>query len=116
MRKMMRTRAAQDVADQLIPTEAALDDALSHVARLIGTTVDARRNANLPVSCGHKAIAGMNRIAGLISEARTEMVGVHEELAHTKVQIGLREVSFGASGGCPPMGADADSNVVSIAG
>ena len=115
MRKTVRTRAAQQVANHLIPAEAALDEALSSVVRLIGTTIEARLDANLPVSCDHKAIIGMNKVVGLITQARTEIVEVHAELAIAKTQIGLREVSFGAGGGCPPMRAEGDSNVVSIA-
>jgi hypothetical protein len=115
MRKVVRTRAAQQVANQLIPTETALDEALSNVVRLIGTTIDARIDASLPVSCAHKAIVGMNAVASLITQARTELVEVHAELALTKTQIGLREVSFGGLGGCPPMNVETQSNVVSIA-
>ena len=116
MRKIVRTRAAKQIADQLIPAETALDQALISVSRLIETSINARSDAQLPISCGHQAIKGMSSVINLITRAREEMVEVHADLAETKILIGLREVSFGDSGGCPPVNAENTLSVVSLAG
>ena len=118
MRKIIRTRAAKKVAEKLIPAEVALDGALSSITTLLATTIDARIEAELPLSCCQNAISGMSSVVGLISQARQELVAVHALLAEDKVRIGLREVSFGDSGGCPPMNAELDdsTNVVALVG
>ena len=116
MRKIVRTRAAKQIADQLIPAETALDQALISMTRLIETSVNARMDAQMPLSCGHQAIKGMSSVINLITQARDEMVDVHADLAETKILVSLREVSFGDMGGCPPVNAENTLTVVSLAG
>lgn len=116
MRKEILHRVARNVANELIPAETALDEALASVVRLIGTTVDGRLQANLPASCAHKAISGMGVVAHLITQAREELVNVHGELAIVQSKTaGLRTVSFGDQMGCPPPLASSETNVVPIA-
>jgi hypothetical protein len=53
----------------------------------------------------------------MLFQARSHIVQAHQHLAETKIEIGLRTVSFGDGTDCPPMkigGALAD-NVVAIA-
>ena len=103
MRKFIRTRAAQKVVDRLIPSEAAVEEALANVTKLLSASIEARMEAQLPISTGRQAINGMSSVVSLITRAREELIIVHEELAETKILIGLREVSYGDLAGCPPV-------------
>ena len=114
MRKAIRTQVAQNVANHLIPAEAALDEALMSVTQLTNAIISARLEANLAASTAHNAIACMGSVTNLLTQARGELVDAHAHLAHAKVEIGLREVSFGSSGGCPNGSADEKTNVMSL--
>lgn len=115
MRKTVRIQAAQHVANHLIPAETALDHALMSVALLTTAVVTARLDANLSAITGHQAIARIGQVTTLLTQARTELVHAHEDLAQAKINIGLRETSFGDLMGCPPAASSNDSNVVPIA-
>lgn len=114
MRKAVRTKVAQNVADHLIPAEIALDEAMLSVAALTNAVISGRLEANLSAVTAHEAISRIGKVTVLLAQARGELVDAHSHLAQAKIDIGLREVSFGAMGGCPNGSADAD-NVVSIA-
>jgi hypothetical protein len=112
MRKAIRTQVAQNVADHLIPAEAALDEALMSVTQLTNAIISARLEANLAACTAHGAIACMGNVTNLLTQARGELVDAHAHLAKAKKEIGLREVSFGSSGGCPPSAAEGDGAVI----
>jgi hypothetical protein len=115
MRKILRTQAARDVANRLIPAETAVDEALAKVAELTSAMVKARLSANLSASCGQEAMIRVQSVSALLFEARSGMLDAHASLAETQRQIGLREVSYGDLMGCPKGEAGTGENVVSIA-
>jgi hypothetical protein len=95
-----RDRAAARVAEQLIPTEFAIDDAITNLATLANVMTTARRDAQLSVSQGQGALARVTNALKLISDARGEIAIAHNELLIVQDDLGLKEVSFGAMDGC----------------
>lgn len=109
-----RERAAATVAGQLIPTEFAIDDAISNLATLTNVMTIARRDAQLSVGQGQSALARVTNALKLISDARGEIALAHDELLVVKEDIGLTEVSFGNMAGCPTMALPHFGEVIPI--
>lgn len=114
MKKAIRTQAAQHVANHLIPAETALDHALMSVAALTSALVTARLDASLSASTGHEAFTHIGTATTLLTQARSELIHAHKDLAQAKIDIGLREVSFGNLMGCPSAFAEPSTNLMSI--
>jgi hypothetical protein len=103
MRKEIRTRAATKVASQLIPTEAAIDHAVAQISALTTAMLSARVEAELSAVVGQHAFDHIGEATRMLFQARSHIVQAHQHLAETKIEIGLRTVSFGSASGCPPM-------------
>jgi phosphoribosylaminoimidazole-succinocarboxamide synthase len=117
MRKEVRTRAATKVASQLIPTEAAIDDAVAQISALTTVMLSARVEAELSAVVGQQAFDHIGEATRMLFQARSHIVQAHHHLADTKIEIGLRTVSLGDGTECPPMKGSAaiGDNVISIA-
>jgi hypothetical protein len=90
-----RLFVAQNVADELLPAEANLDDAILHASRLAIAVIEGRRTAKLPLNSGHEGLAFMSRAAAKLIDARGDIIAAHVALRETQDEIGLRAVSFG---------------------
>jgi hypothetical protein len=90
-----RRQAAEQVANALFETEAAIDCAIAAASRLTGIMPLARTEAKLAAVVGQDAFE--TAAAGLtqLILARREIVQTHHCLAETQVQVGLGAVSFG---------------------
>ena len=90
-----RTAAARRVADELLPAETELDDAILHASRLAIAVIEGRRMARLPLDTGQEGLAFMSRATAKLIDARGDLMAAHVALREAKDQIGLRAVSFG---------------------
>jgi hypothetical protein len=90
-----RLAAARKVADELLPAEADLDNAILHASRLAIAVIEGRRSAKLPLNTGQEGLAFMSRAAAKLIEARGDIMAAHVALRETQHEIGLRTVSFG---------------------
>ena len=90
-----RIKAARQVADQLLPAETELDNAILHASRMAIALIEGRKTARLPLDTGQEGLAFMARATAKLIDARGDMMAAHIALRATKDQIGLRTISFG---------------------
>lgn len=90
-----RLAAAQKVADELLPAETNLDNAILHASRLAIAVIEGRKSAKLPLDTGQEGLALMSRAAAKLVEARGDIMSAHVAFRETQEEIGLRAVSFG---------------------
>ena len=99
-----RIEAAEKIAANLVPAEAAIDAALRHTADLSNAILDGRISTGVSARVGHPALEEVGHAFQLIMQARSRIVAAHDRLAETQVQMGLREVAFGGLGDKPSEG------------
>ena len=87
---MEKVFVAQRVAKKLYTTEAAVDGALSEAAELMNDIIQARKDLNVSAVFADEAQAKVIEAIKALGEARTAMVGVHNELAEVKLRMGIR--------------------------
>lgn len=90
-----RLAAARKVADELLPAEADLDNAILHASRLAIAVIEGRRSARLPLNVGQEGLALISRAATKLIDARADIIDAHVAFRQTQDEIGLRTVSFG---------------------
>src|SRR5471032_663935 len=87
---MEKAFVAQRVAKKLFVTEAAVDGALSEAAELLSEMLTARKEVNTSLVFADDAQVKLMEAMKALSEARTAMVGVHNELNEAKLRLGIR--------------------------
>jgi hypothetical protein len=87
---MEKAFVAQRVAKKLFVTEAAVDGALAEASELMSEMLRARRDVNVSMVFADEAAVKMAAAIQALSEARTAMVGVHNELNEAKLRLGIR--------------------------
>jgi len=87
---MEKVFVAQRVAKKLFATEAAVDGALAEAAELMSEMVKARKDVNASLVFADDVQVKMIEAIKALSEARTAMVGVHNELNEAKLRLGIR--------------------------
>ena len=90
-----RLAAAQRVADELLPAETELDNAILHTSRLAIGVIEGRRTAKLPLNTGQEGLALVSRATAKLVDARSDIIAAHVAFRQTQDDIGLRAVSFG---------------------
>jgi len=90
-----RITAARQVADELLPAEVELDNAILHTSRLAIAVIEGRRTARLPLNTGQEGLSFVSRATAKLVDARGDMMAAHVAFRETKDKIGLRTVSFG---------------------
>lgn len=101
-----RRAAAMKVVQSLYAAEDAIDLALARAAELNGTLVTARAEAELSALVGQEAFEVAASAFAALARARGDIVEAHKRLSETKIQVGLRTVSFGDSVPKPATAAD----------
>jgi hypothetical protein len=97
-----RLNAARSVASALVPAEDDLEVAIASAASLIGTIIDARREAAVAISVGQDALAQLgDTLQGLI-RARGTIASAHAALARDRIELGLKAYGMGDVSDCPP--------------
>ncbi|HZF96482.1 MAG TPA: hypothetical protein VEZ20_16585 [Allosphingosinicella sp.] len=104
-----RRDAARKVVESLYAAEAAIDAALARASELNTTLVNARIEAKLSAVVGQDAFDGAASAFAALARARADIVETHNRLDETRIQIGLRTLMQGDSGGGekPPAIAEA---------
>jgi hypothetical protein len=87
---MEKAFVAQRVAKKLFVTEAAVDGALAEAAELMSEMLRARKDVNVSMVFADEAAAKMVDAIKALSDARTAMVGVHNQLDEARLRLGIR--------------------------
>jgi hypothetical protein len=87
---MEKAFVAQRVAKKLFVTEAAVDGALSEAAELMSELLTARKQVNTSLVFADDVQVKLMDAMKALSEARTAMVGVHNELNEAQLRLGIR--------------------------
>ena len=87
---MEKAFVAQRVAKKLFTTEAAVDGAMVEAAELLSEMLKARKDVNVSLVFADDVQVKMREAIKALSEARTAMVGVHNELNEAKLRLGIR--------------------------
>jgi ABC-type sugar transport system substrate-binding protein len=87
---MEKAFVAQRVAKKLFVTEAAVDGALAEASELMSEMLRARKDVDVSMVFADEAAVKMVEAIKALSEARTAMVGVHNELNEAKLRLGIR--------------------------
>jgi hypothetical protein len=87
---MEKAFVVRKVASQLYATEAALDDALLQTTDLVREVMQARRELNVSTLFADEINVKLMSAMQAVTEARTAMLGVHEEMKEAGLRLGLR--------------------------
>lgn len=87
---MEKVFVAQRVAKKLFSTEAAVDGALVEAAELMSVMLAARKDVNTSLVFADESQVKLMEAMKALSEARTAMVAVHNELNEAKLRLGIR--------------------------
>ena len=87
---MEKVFVAQRVAKKLFETEAAVDQALAEAADFMSEVLKARKDVNTSLVFADDVQVKMMEAMKALSEARTAMVAVHNELNEAKLRLGIR--------------------------
>jgi hypothetical protein len=87
---MEKAFVAQRVAKKLFETEAAVDQALADAAEFMTEVLKARRDVNTSLVFADDVQVKLMDAMKALSEARTAMVGVHNELSEAQLRLGIR--------------------------
>lgn len=93
---MEKAFVAQRVAKKLFTTEAAVDGAMVEAAELLSEMLKARKDVNASLVFADDVQVKMMEAIKALSEARSAMVGVHNELNEAKLRLGIRTKMDGA--------------------
>jgi chloramphenicol 3-O-phosphotransferase len=106
---MEKAFVAQQVAKKLFVTEAAVDGALAEASELMSAMLKARVEVGTSLVFADDVQVKMVEAIKALSEARTAMVGVHNELAEAQLRLGIRTKMAGEK---PPLLARATETVM----
>jgi hypothetical protein len=87
---MEKVFVAKRVAKKLFETEAAVDGALVEAAELMSEMLKARKDVKTSLVFADDVQVKMMEAMKALSEARTAMVAVHNELNDAKLRLGIR--------------------------
>jgi len=87
---MEKAFVAQRVATKLFATEDSVDAALAQATELMTEMLQARKDVNVALTFGDEAAAKLIDAIKALGEARSAMVGVHNELNEAKLRLGIR--------------------------
>jgi hypothetical protein len=87
---MEKAFVAQRVANKLFATEAAVDGALAEAAEFMSEVLKARKEVNTSMVFADDVQVKLMEAMRALSEARTAMVGVHNELNEAQLRLGIR--------------------------
>ena len=93
---MEKAFVAQRVAKKLFVTEAAVDGALVEASELMSEMLKARKDVHVSMVFADDVQVKMMEAMKALSEARSAMVAVHNELNEAKLRLGVRTKMGGA--------------------
>lgn len=92
---MEKAFVAQRVATKLFTTEAAVDQAMVEAAELMADLLKARKDVNAPLAFADDVQVKLMNAIRALSDARSAMVGVHDQLGEAKLRLGIRTKMVG---------------------
>jgi len=92
---MEKVFVAQRVANKLFATEAAVDGALAEAAELLSVMLAARKDVSASLVFADDVQVKLMEAMKSLSDARSAMVGVHQELGEAKLRLGIRTKMIG---------------------
>lgn len=87
---MEKAFVAQRVAGKLYSTEDAVDAAMAEATELMTEMLKARKDVGVALTFGDEAATKLVDAIKALGEARSAMVGVHNELAEAGLRLGIR--------------------------
>lgn len=87
---MEKAFVAQRVATKLFSTEAAVDQAMVEATEFMADLLKARQDVKVSLVFADEAQVKLMDAIKALSEARSAMVGVHNELAEAQLRLGVR--------------------------
>lgn len=103
MRKQMIETAAYEVATQVRAVEDSIEAALGEIAELQARMIRARGITRAGIGTSHLAFEQLVATTSALISARGGIANCHLALVQTQQTIpGLRTVSIGDEGDCPP--------------
>jgi hypothetical protein len=113
MRKHQIEHAALEVATQVRAVEDTIDAALAEIAELQARIMRANSLARVEFATAHTSLEQLATAVSALVATRGAIVGCHAALADAKGKVpGLRTVSIGDDGSCPPKTATTPLRVV----
>jgi hypothetical protein len=113
MRKNMIENAAIEVAIQVRAVEDSIDLAITEIAELQSRMMRANTLASTRYGTIHPALQKIAAAVSALVDTRGAIVECHAALAEARGEVpGLRTVSFGDEGSCPPKTATSDLRIV----
>jgi hypothetical protein len=94
---MEKAFVAQRVATKLFSTEAAVDQAMVEATEFMADLLKARSDVKVSLVFADDAQVKLMEAIKALSEARSAMVGVHNELAEAQLRLGVRTKMNGYS-------------------
>lgn len=87
---MEKIFVAQRVFNKLVETEEAVDTAFAQSAELMSVMLQARKDLGANIKFADDAQAKLMDAIKAMSDARTAMCAVHNQLGEAKLRIGIR--------------------------
>ncbi|MFL6735717.1 MAG: hypothetical protein ACJ8F4_01490 [Sphingomonas sp.] len=113
MRKHEIENAAVEVATQVRAVEDTIDTALAEIAELQSRIMRANSLARVGFATAHPSLEQLATAVTALVATRGAIVSCHAALADAKGKVpGLRTVSIGDDGACPPSHAATQLRVV----
>ena len=107
-----RHKLAKSVADELLPAEQDIDNAILHNSRLAIAVVEGRKALRLPLTTGQKGLELVTQATASLAQARGLLAQAHVAFRKTQSEIGLDAFAYGDLGECPPTTKTAGLSVV----
>ena len=110
-----RHNLAQTVANELLPTEKDVDEAILRSSRLAIAVVEGRRALRVPLTTGQEGLELVAQATANLVRARGLLAEAHVAFRKTQSEIGLDAFSYGDMGECPPPSASHGLKIVEAA-
>jgi hypothetical protein len=110
-----RLSAAHAIAEQLIPHEREIDDAIIRNAQLTMAMIKGRQDAKAPLTTAHKSLELVALANMRLIEARHHINEAHMGLREAQFELGLGAVSYGDYGDTPAPAQPIGLSVVAAA-
>ncbi|RYY05212.1 MAG: hypothetical protein EON55_27970 [Alphaproteobacteria bacterium] len=90
-----RQAIARTIAEPLIATERAIDEALAQASMMAAAMANGRKEAKVPAMLGQEVFESLGSAMQALFEARRQIVAAHVGLDETRQHLRLPAVSYG---------------------
>lgn len=99
-----RIEAARPIAAKISRAEKSFNECLQLIGELLSDIPRARQQfaGRIPMTAGMAASESLAAAAVSVTRGYMEVIEAHSHLAEDRIQVGLRTVSIGDIGACPP--------------